>query len=92
LQQDFFSISFTDPVVQWSVLDAVLLGVVGSAIATVLFYMLVQRAGGLFASLVTYGIPFVAIGWGVIFGESVTIISIISLGIILLGVYLGSRN
>ena len=40
------------------------LGVLGTAIASILFYMLVKRAGGLFASLVTYGVPFVAIGWG----------------------------
>ena len=91
-QEDFFSIPFSDPVVQWSVIDSVVLGIVGSAIATVLFYMLVKKAGGLFASLVTYGIPFVALGWGFIFGESITLISIISLAIILLGVYLGTRN
>ena len=48
------------------------LGIVGSAIATALFYILVQRAGGLFASLVTYGIPFVALFWGFIDGEKIT--------------------
>jgi drug/metabolite transporter (DMT)-like permease len=91
-QQGFFSIGFSDPVVQWSVLNSALLGVVGSAIATVLFYMLVQKAGGLFASLVTYGIPFVALGWGFYYGEAITVMIMISLAIILLGVYLGSRQ
>ena len=89
--QEFFSLAFSDPVVQWSVLNSVLLGVVGSAIATLLFYVLVQKAGGLFASLVTYGIPFVALAWGFYYGESITLVVVISLAIILLGVYLGSR-
>jgi drug/metabolite transporter (DMT)-like permease len=68
------------------------LGIVGSAIATALFYMLVQRAGGLFASLVTYGIPFIALGWGFRDGEKITWIEVICLSIILLGVYLANRT
>ncbi len=91
-QQDFFSIAMSDPTVQWAVINSVLLGVVGSAIATVLFYVLVQKAGGLFASLVTYGIPFVALAWGFAFGETITVLVVISLAIILFGVYLGSRK
>lgn len=87
----FFQLDFHDPEIQWSVLASVLLGIVGSAIATALFYMLVQKAGGLFASLVTYGIPFVALFWGVIDGEKVTTIEMICLGVILLGVYLANR-
>jgi drug/metabolite transporter (DMT)-like permease len=91
LQQNFFSIDFSQPVIQHAVIASIVLGVVCSAIATVLFYILVQRAGGLFASLVTYGIPFVALAWGFIDGEKITVITIICLGIILLGVYLANR-
>jgi len=97
-QQDFFALastinlSFDDPSdIRWSIIASVLLGVVASAIATVLFYMLVKRAGGLFASLVTYGIPFIAITWGFIFGENITALQIGCLGIILSGVYLANR-
>jgi drug/metabolite transporter (DMT)-like permease len=72
-------------------ISSVALGVICSALATVLFYILVQRAGGLFASLVTYGIPFVALGWGFFDGEKITWLEIICLGIILLGVYLANR-
>lgn len=89
---DFFKIDFADSAVQWSVLASVLLGVVGSAIATALFYILVQKSGGLFASLVTYGIPIVAVFWGVIDGEKVTTTEIICLGIILLGVYMANKK
>lgn len=90
-QQGFFGLDFTDSHIQWAIINASLLGIVASAFATVIFYMLVQRAGGLFASLVTYGIPFVALFWGFIDGESITFIEIVSLFIILLGVYLANR-
>ena len=56
-----------------AVINSVLLGIAGTAIATALFYVLVKKAGGLFASLVTYGIPFVALAWGFIFGEKITL-------------------
>lgn len=90
-QQDFFSLDFGEPAVQWSIFNTLLLGLVGSAFATVLFYILVQKAGGIFASLVTYGIPFVALFWGFTDGERVTIVDIICLPLILLGVYLANR-
>lgn len=90
-QQQIFSLDFSEPMVKHALVASISLGVVCSAIATVLFYILVQRAGGLFASLVTYGIPFVALGWGFIDGEKITWLEIICLGIILLGVYLANR-
>lgn len=68
------------------------LGILGTAIASILFYVLMKRAGGLFASTVTYGIPFVAIGWGLIHNEIITTIHIIGLIVILLGVYLANKN
>lgn len=67
------------------------LGVLGTAVASVLFYMLMKRAGGLFASTVTYGVPFVAIAWGLIHKEHITTTHIIGLVIILCGVYLADR-
>jgi len=90
-QQHFFELDFSTPVIRNAVIASVLLGIVGSAIATAFFYMLVKRAGGLFASLVTYGIPFVAIIWGMADGEIINSVEIVCLGIILLGVYLANR-
>ena len=69
-----------------------ILGVFGTAIASIIFYMLVKRAGTLFASMVTYGIPFVAVFWGLLDGESITIPQVACLGIILCGVYLVNKN
>ena len=75
-----------------STIASSVLGIVGTALASVLFYVLVKKAGGLFASLVTYGIPFIAILWGVYYGETVTYLQIVALCIILLGVYLANRT
>ncbi|MEO8403327.1 MAG: DMT family transporter [Chitinophagaceae bacterium] len=88
----FLDLDFSSPSLQLSLFATVLLGIVGSSIATVLFYFLVQKAGGLFASLVTYGIPFVAVMWGVIDHEEVRPLEVVSLGIILFGVYLANRK
>jgi drug/metabolite transporter (DMT)-like permease len=90
-QQGFFQLDFSDSTVQWAVFNTILLGIVASAFATVLFYMLVQKASGLFASLVTYGVPFVALFWGFMDGETITITGLLCLGIILLGVFLANR-
>lgn len=90
-QQGFFQLDFSNKVTGNAVLSAVALGVVGSAIATALFYIVVQKAGGLFASLVTYGIPFVALAWGLWDNEPVTWMEVVSLLIILAGVYMANR-
>ena len=70
----------------------VLLGVGGTAIGTIIFYMLLKRAGIVFSSLVTYAIPFVALMWGIIAGESITIIQVAGLAVILLAVYITNRR
>jgi len=74
-----------------STLAACVLGMGGTAFASILFYILVKRAGPLFSSMVTYGIPFIALGWGVVYGEQVKLIEIGCLGIILAGVYLANK-
>lgn len=90
-RQDVFSMAVYDEGSRLSIIYAALLGIVGSAIATALFYVLIKRAGGLFASLVTYGVPVVAIFWGLVAGEVVTLVQISCLAMILGGVYLANR-
>lgn len=68
------------------------LGVLGTAVASILFYQLLKNAGAIFAAMVTYGIPFVAVFWGLLSGESITLLQVACLGIILLGVYLANRK
>lgn len=90
-QQGFLQLDFNNVVIRNSIFASVILGIAGSSIATILFYILVKRAGGLFASLVTYGIPFVAISWGFLDGEKISVIEILCLFVILFGVYLANR-
>ena len=89
-QQNFLKLPFDNDDTLLAVINSVMLGIAATAIATALFYVLVKKAGGLFASLVTYGIPFIALAWGFIFGENITLLQIVSLGIILCGVYLAN--
>jgi drug/metabolite transporter (DMT)-like permease len=88
----FFNLPLHSSAYISSTLASCLLGVLGTAFASVLFYMLVKKAGGLFASLVTYGIPFVAIAWGIYFGEHVTPLHICSLIVILFGVFFANNR
>ncbi|MGZ5248121.1 MAG: EamA family transporter, partial [Flavitalea sp.] len=87
----FFSFPFSDKGVLYSIGASTLLGIAGTALATILFYRLLKRAGALFASMVTYGIPFVALMWGLIAGETIHILQIAGLAIILLGVTLAKK-
>lgn len=87
-----FEASASDAGFRASVGIVALLGIGGTAIATALFYILIQRAGSIFASLVTYAIPVVAIFWGLVFGESINAVQVACLGMILGGVYLANRS
>jgi len=87
----YFSLPAEQNVFWYSTGASALLGIVGTAVATILFYMLLKKAGPLFASMVTYGIPFVALLWGLIAGEQINVWEIIALGIILFGVYRSNR-
>ena len=91
-QQRVPSLFFNDPGYTIPVFAAIILGVMGSAVATVMFYILIKRAGGVFASLVTYGIPVIAILWGLLYNEEITLIQVGCLAAILGGVYLANRS
>ncbi len=88
----FFRLPFKNTSILIATGASALLGVLGTAVATVMFYALVKRASAVFATMVTYGIPFVAIGWGLYFGEDVGWSEILSLVVILTGVYWANRR
>ena len=71
---------------------SVILGVFGTAVAQIFFLMLLKRTGVVFSSLATYIMPFVAILWGVYYGETITNWELICLGIILSGVYFANKK
>jgi drug/metabolite transporter (DMT)-like permease len=70
----------------------VVLAVFGTAISTFLFNKLIKIAGALFAASVTYLIPFVAILWGLAYGEHLGIMHLLGLVAILFGVYLINKK
>ena len=64
----------------------------GTAVASVLFYVLIKRAGAVFSSMVTYGIPAVAIAWGVLYGEHVSMAEFFAVTVILFGVWIANKK
>src|SRR5215475_2967290 len=69
------------------------LGFVGTAIAYLLFFALIQRAGANYATLVTYLVPPIALAYGAIFlGESFGVTAFVSLTLILVGVGLATGS
>lgn len=88
----YFKNDFSNPLEVHSTLTSCVLGMVGTSMASILFYYLVKKAGILFGSLVTYGIPVVAVAWGIGYGESLTFSQVVCLGVILFGVYIVNRG
>ena len=91
----FFSGFFevvTDLKVQHSILFIMILGVVGTGIANILFFKLIQMSSPVFATSVTYLIPVVAFSWGLFDNEMLTPIQFFGAFIILIGVYLSSKK
>lgn len=65
-----------------------ILAVFGTALAVLIFNMLIKHTTALFASSVTYLIPIIAILWGVIDGEEFNLIQLLFVGVILGGISL----
>ncbi|MFA9187016.1 DMT family transporter [Flavobacterium sp. FBOR7N2.3] len=78
--------------VQHSVLFIMVLGVVGTGIANILFFKLIQISSPVFATSVTYLIPVVAFFWGLLDNEMLTPVQFFGAFIILIGVYLSARK
>ena len=64
------------------------LSLVGTVMATVVFYKLIQETNAVFGSSVAYLMPLVAMGWGFLDGEPIGFVVVLSLILILTGVYL----
>ena len=70
----------------------ILLGVLGTAIALILFNKLVQITDPVFTSSVTYIIPVVAVIWGLADGEKLYFMHYFGMAGIILGVYLANKS
>jgi drug/metabolite transporter (DMT)-like permease len=76
-----------------TIMAILVLGFVGTAIAYLLFFALIQRAGPNYATLVTYLVPPIALAYGAIFlGESFGATAVVALALILAGVALATGS
>ncbi|MEH6406630.1 MAG: DMT family transporter [Leeuwenhoekiella sp.] len=80
------------PEVKESLWFIVVLSIVGTGVAKILFNKLVQISTPVFSTSVTYLIPVVGIFWGVMDAEPFTIVHFIASMIILAGVYLVNKK
>ncbi|SIS64877.1 EamA-like transporter family protein [Belliella pelovolcani] len=69
-----------------------ILGVVGTALALILFNIMVKVATPVFASSVTYLIPIVAIMWGILDGEVLLLGHYLGIAAVIFGVWVGNRR
>ena len=82
----FHSDVLTAPQVQLSLLYIGILGVIGTGAALILFNKLIQISDPVFSTSVTYLVPIVAVGWGILDGENFTLFQLFSGVIIIVGV------
>lgn len=85
-------VSTGDDKVLLSTLYVIILGILGTAFALILFNNLVKISSTIFSSSVTYLIPVVAVLWGVWDGEVLLVAHFIGMMLILGGVLLISRT
>ena len=83
----FFNEISDDPQFIISTSASLFLGIFGTAIASLLYYILIKKSGSVFASLVTNTMPIVAIFWGYLSGEFITINQLLCFLIIMAGIY-----
>lgn len=89
----FFSAkTLENPHFKMSLVFVTVLSFFGTALAKVLFNKLIHISTPVFASSVTYLMPIVALTWGVLDGESFTLLQGFATLIILLGVYLSHKR
>lgn len=68
------------------------LAIVGTALSVIAYNRLIRQAGVVFAASCTYLIPIVAVFWGLADGEIVNPAQLLSMGAIILSVYLINRR
>lgn len=82
----------TDPHAWWALGHVAVLAVMSSALALVLWNMLLQRTTAIRASMVTYLMPVVAMGWGLLDDESLGPAQLGMIALVLAAVWLVSSG
>ncbi len=78
--------------VSYPFLALLFLGLINSGVTLVIYYRLLQISSPIFASSVTYLMPVVAILWGVMDGEQLTIMHYIGMVFILIGILVVNKS
>ena len=89
---DYKQIDISDKDVKVALFCLIILSIVGTVFAKILFNKFVQIASPVFASSVTYILPIVALFWGLLDGEIFTLNQLFATLIILIGVYLANKK
>ncbi len=76
----------------WSFIAAMALGLFGSAIGMLAFNQIIKWTSAIIASSVTYMIPIVALGWGFVDGEAIYMLQVVSMFVLLAGIYLVNKS
>ncbi|NOY38184.1 MAG: DMT family transporter [Chlorobi bacterium] len=84
--------AFSHPQAWQSLGYIALLAIMSSAIAVVLFNILIKYTTAIFAASVTYIIPIFAIFWGLFDGEKISVQQLLWMSVILIGVYLVNKK
>lgn len=87
-----FTTAIATPDYMLNLMYIAILAVFGSALASLAWNLLIKHTSALAATSVTYIIPFFAIIWGMLDGESMSLIEIFAMLIILVGVYLVNKK
>lgn len=80
------------PETQTAMMYIAILGILGTGIANIVFFRLIQMSSPVFASSVTYLIPIVACIWGLMDNESLSLAQGFGALVILIGVYFSARK
>ncbi len=89
---DFVEIMQTEPQAWFSLGAVTILSIVGTAIALLLFWKLVQETDPVFGSTTTYLVPVIAIIWGLVDGEKILSHHYLGFGLILISVFLVQKK
>ena len=89
---DYKQIDINNEDVKVALFCILILSIVGTVFAKILFNKFVQIASPVFASSVTYTLPIVALFWGLLDGEVFTLNQLFATVIILTGVYLANKK
>ena len=89
---DISTVFAENPLAWESFVYVFILGSLGTAVALIMFYSLLQRTNPIFSASITYVMPIVALMWGLLDGEQIGVMQLLGMGIIFIGVFLANAQ